>query len=511
MAIRRGRISAEMNRESKLIISIDIGTTSTKTLAVDYNGGILGSHSIGYRLHTPQPGYAEQDPEEMSEAVIECVSQLMAKGGWSADDVLCVSFSSANHSVILMDESGKALTPVITWADLRSAEQANELNVIGEGLGAYLRSGTPIHPMSPLPKLIWMRENRPDLLAKTSHVIGIKEYLLHKLFGRYVTDYSMASATGLFNVETLDWDPQNMELAGVKREQLPELMPSTGRIQGLKAEFAERMKLSTATPFVLGGQDGVLANLGIGAIEPGVAAVTIGTSSAVRTAVRGPLLEPEGRLFCYALADDYWMIGGASNNGAIVAQWTAERLFPGKAMEDVMPLAAEVPPGANGLFFLPLLSGERAPFWDGKAKGVMFGLTLAHTEKHMLRAAMEGVMYQIAAIVSLMKECGNEVKEIRASGGFARSEIWCQMLADILGVPVSIPESVESSGLGAAQLGLFAMEEGRGPLLRWNAANGVSYEPNMDTHAIYSELLPFYLNLYHALKPSMHEMDRLPI
>ncbi|MHA6480341.1 gluconokinase [Paenibacillus sp. strain BS8-2] len=500
-----------MSHESKLVISIDIGTTSTKTLAVDYNGRILGTQSIGYPLHTPQPGYAEQDPEEMTEAVIECVSRLIKEGGWSAEDILCVSFSSANHSVILMDKEHHALTPVITWADLRSAGQAGALNASGEGIGAYLRSGTPIHPMSPLLKLIWMRENRPDLMAEARYVIGIKEYLLHKLFGRYVTDYSMASATGLFNVETLDWDPQNMELAGVKPEQLPELMPSTGRITGLKPEFVNRMGLSSETPFVLGAQDGVMANLGIGAIAPGVAAVTVGTSSAVRTAVKGTLLEPQGRLFCYALADDHFIIGGASNNGAIVAQWTAERLFPGKPMEDILPLAAEVPPGANGLFFLPLLSGERAPFWDGNAKGVMFGLTLAHTEKHMLRAAMEGVMYQIAAIVALMNECGNEIKEIRASGGFARSELWVQMLADILGVRVTVPESVESSGLGAAQLGIYAMEEGKGPLHRWESGDGATYEPNPDTHAVYRELLPFYLNLYHALKPSMHEMERLPI
>lgn len=500
-----------MNHESKLVISIDIGTTSTKTLVVDYGGRIVGSHSIGYPLYTPQPGYAEQDPEEMSEAVIACVSRVMTDGGWSADDILCVSFSSANHSLILMDEEHRALTPVITWADLRSAGQAGELNASGKGLGAYLRSGTPIHPMSPLLKLIWMRENRPDLMAQARFVIGIKEYLLHKLFGRYVTDYSMASATGLFNVETLDWDKANMELAGVTPEQLPELMPSTGRIIGLKQAYAERMGLSCDTPFVLGAQDGVMANLGIGAIAPGIAAVTIGTSSAVRTAVKGALLEPEGRLFCYALADDHWIIGGASNNGAIVAQWTAERLFPGKRMEEVIPLAAEVPPGANGLFFLPLLSGERAPFWDGNAKGVMFGLTLAHTEKHMLRAALEGVMYQIAAIVALMNECGNEIKEIRASGGFARSQLWSQMLADILGVRVTVPESVESSGLGAAQLGIYAMEDGRGPLLRWDAGVGVVYEPNPETHAVYRELLPFYLNLYHALKPSMHAMDELPI
>lgn len=500
-----------MSYESKLVISIDIGTTSTKTLAVDYAGKIRGSHSIGYPLLTPQAGYAEQDPDAITEAVVECVARLMEKCGLRADDIACVSFSSANHSLIVMDKEGRALTPVITWADLRSAAQAERLRGDGSGLQAYLRTGTPIHPMSPLVKLIWMREERPELFRAAYRYIGIKEYVLYKLFGEYVTEYSMASATGLFSHRTLAWDAGSLELAGIREEQLPRLEPTTHRLTGLRRAYAERMGLSADTPFVLGGQDGVLANLGIGAVTPGVAAVTVGTSSAVRTAVEKPLLEPEGRLFCYALTENCWMIGGPSNNGAIVAQWTAERLFPGQPLEEVLPRAASVPAGANGLFFLPLLAGERAPFWDGSAKGVMFGLTLAHHETHMLRAAMEGVMFQIAGIVSLMKQCGNEATEIRASGGFARSAVWCQMMADMLGVPVTVPESVESSGLGAAQLGLYAMEGGKGPLLRWDAGGGAIYEPDDRNHRIYRELLPFYLNIYHALKPSMHELEGLPI
>jgi gluconokinase len=498
-----------MNQIEQVVIAVDIGTTSTKALAVDLSGAICQSHAIGYPLHTPQPGYAEQDPEQILEAVVECIAAVMRKGGWRAQQVRCVTFSSANHSLILMDRHGNALTPVITWADLRSATQAERLLADGSGLRNYLRTGTPIHPMSPLVKLLWMQEEAPDRFEAAHQFIGIKEYIFHRLFGIYVTDYSMASATGLFNLSTCRWDAEALQLAGIRDDQLPELRPTTDAVSGLKAVYAERMGLAADTPFVLGAQDGVLANLGIGAVEDGIAAVTIGTSSAVRTAVEVPVLEPRGRLFCYALTDRHWIVGGASNNGAIVAQWMAERVCRGRPMDEVLQMAASVPPGSDGLLFLPLLSGERAPFWDGHAKGVLFGLTLAHSEHHMIRAAMEGVLYQISAIVALMEQCGRPAREIRASGGFARSSLWCQMLSDMLGVPVTVPDSVESSGLGAAQLGLYAMDGCEGPLHRWKISAGTIYTPDSHAHEIYRQWLPFYLNLYHGLKANMREAERL--
>ncbi|RKP58153.1 gluconate kinase [Cohnella endophytica] len=500
-----------MSIDKRLVLAIDIGTTSTKTLAVDQEGKLLGSHSIGYPLHTPSPGYAEQDPDVIYEAVLDCVEHVMKQGGWTADEILCVTFSSANHSLILIDQEGRPLTPSITWADQRSAAQAERMNGDGTGLAVYKRTGTPIHPMSPLVKLIWMREERPELFYSAHHYIGIKEYVLYQLFGTMVMDYSIASATGLFNLEELAWDKEALLLAGIREEQLPRLVATTEVLRGLKKDAALRMGLSDETPFVVGAQDGVLANLGIGAVEDGVVAVTIGTSGAVRATVNRPTFDPEGRMFCYALTEDHWIVGGPSNNGAIVAQWISDRLFPGRDLEEVLPLAADIPPGANGLLFMPLLSGERAPFWDAQAKGVMFGLTLAHTEKHMLRAAMEGVLFQITAIASLMEQAGDKPKEVRASGGFARSSLWCQILADMLGVPVRVPDLVESSGLGAAQLGLYAMDGCSGALLRWKDMEGSLYEPVAANHKVYQDLLPLYLSLYDRLKEPMHEMTRLQL
>lgn len=504
-----GTFMKKTDATSGIVIAIDIGTTSTKALAVDREGRVLGRQSVGYPLHTPQPGYAEQDPDEIVESVFACTARLLQEGGWQADEVLCVTFSSANHSLITLDENGSPLTPMITWADQRSAPQAARLLRDGSGLRVYSRTGTPIHPMSPLVKLIWLREERPELFRRAGHFVGIKEYLWLKLFGHAVMDYSLASATGLFGLESLKWDEEALELAGVREEQLPRLVPTTDITVGLKPDAAERLGLRADTPFVAGAQDGVLANLGVGAVGQGVMAVTVGTSSAARLTVERPSFDAEGRLFCYALTDDHWVVGGPSNNGAIVAQWIRERLYPGKSTEEVLPLAAASPPGANGLLFLPLLSGERAPFWDAQAKGVMFGLTLAHTESDMLRAALEGVMFQLAAIVASMKESGAVPSEVRASGGFARSELWCQMLADMLGVPVTVPESVESSALGAAQLGLYALEGCRGPLLRWSESGGRQYEPDKEVHSRYAAMLPLYLSLYTQSKAAMHELSKL--
>lgn len=501
-----------MGKNPDIVIAVDIGTTSTKVLAVDRSGTVRGAHGAGYPLLVPKPGYAEQDPDAILEAVVQGIERVVKDGGYTPDDILCVSFSSASHSLIVLDERDKPLTRSVTWADQRSSTQAERLLADGRGLANYMRTGTPIHPMSPLAKLIWLREEAPDVWQQARRFVGIKEYVLLNLIGEAVTDYSMATGTGLFHLEKLDYDDEALAIAGIHRDRLPRVLPSTGIVTGLSGSLAKRLGLSPDTPFVLGGQDGVLANLGIGAMGDGVFAVTIGTSSAVRTAVRKPLLDGQGRLFCYALTPDDWIIGGPSNNGAVAVKWMAERLYPGRPLEEVFALAEDVPPGADGLLFAPLLAGERAPHWDSHAKGVMLGLTLAHRENHMIRAAMEGVVFQVASIVEQIRQAGQPVREVRASGGFARSALWCGMLADVLDTPVAVPPTVESSALGAARLAFYAMEgKGKPP---WHDPEGnplpsgsVTYEPNPNRAARYRSILPLYRKMYESTKDIMRQLD----
>jgi gluconokinase len=316
----------QLSNDNKCVVAVDIGTTSTKTLVIDRMGKVIASHFIEYPLHTPKPDIAEQDPDEIFAAVLTGIRVVKEKSGIASREVLAVSFSSAMHSLIAVDEHLNPLTQCITWADNRGSRYAGQLKADDRGHRIYLATGTPIHPMSPLLKLMWMREFEPELFKKVFKFIGIKEYVFAKLFDRYVIDYSIASATGLFNLEQLDWDPLAMETAGISKERLSEPVNTTFKLQGMNTDYADQMGLDRETPFIVGASDGVLANLGIGAVEPGVYAVTIGTSGAVRGIVKKPLTDSQGRLFCYALTEDNWVIGGAINNGGIMFRWVRDQL-----------------------------------------------------------------------------------------------------------------------------------------------------------------------------------------
>jgi gluconokinase len=493
------------------VIAVDIGTTSTKTLMISRDGQIRASYSVEYPLHTPKPDVAVQDPLEIFSAVVTGIREVVSGVKAGPEEVLCVSFSSAMHSLIAVNQELNPLTPCITWADNRSAGYVKKLKDEYNGLQIYLDTGTPIHPMSPLLKLMWMKDHLPDVFGNAHKFIGIKEFIFAKLFGEYLIDYSLASATGLFNLRRLDWDGQALEAAGVGPERLSKPVPTTHFVTGMEPSYAAEMGLSAETPFVLGASDGVLANLGAGAIDPGHVAVTIGTSGAVRGVVSEPITDPEGRLFCYALKEDFWVIGGAINNGGIMFRWVRDQLATLEAEQGrklgmdpydyLSSLAENVAPGSDGLVFLPLLAGERAPYWNANARGVFFGLALYHEKKHMIRAVLEGVVYRIDSVVKALEELAGKPVEVHASGGFARSRLWRQLMADVLGTSVTVPTSIESSGLGAAYLGLLAMGEVKNlsGIRDWIQA-AVRHEPNGENHRIYRELTDIYIRVYHQLK-----------
>lgn len=504
-----------MTLTSKVILTVDIGTTSTKAMTVDEQGGIGASCSIPYPLHVPKPGYAEQDPDEMAAAVAQAVRKVMKEAGLRAADLHGISFSSAMHSLIAIDGGGNRLTACITWADQRSIRQADALKASSLGLAIYRRTGTPIHPMSPLCKLMWMKEQDKEVFGQAEMFVGIKEYILYSWFGRYVMDYSIAGATGLFNIETLNWDEGALAAAGVKPSQLPELVPTTAVLSGMRDSARQLLGLDADVPVVIGSSDGVLANLGVGIVSSEAAAVTIGTSGAVRTTLSRPLTHPAGDLFCYCLTEQHWVIGGAVNNGGIALQWIRELLYDHVREEmsdrDVLTAmnewAASVAPGSEGLLCLPLFTGERAPYYNANARGAFVGLTLSHKQRHMVRAVMEGVMYQIASVVRSMEQLSGDIEELWASGGFANSLLWRQMMADITGVATRVPDDIESSGLGAAKLALYALGVTGSIDPGWKKGGGSLYNVNEQHHGVYERILPIYRRTYEALKASFDEIS----
>ncbi len=487
-----------------LMIGVDIGTTSTKAVVFTLDGKPVAHHAVDYPLLRPATAAAEQDPEQIFQAVLETIRTSLKRCPLPTGDIVCVSFSAAMHSVIAVDAQGRPLTRSITWADNRAAAWAERIKAGPGGDAIYRRTGTPIHPMSPLAKLAWLRDEQPELFTRTARFIGIKEYVFFRLFGQYLVDHSIASATGLFNLERLDWDDEALAVAGVRRDQLSTLVPTTHHLQGLDAALARELGLSAEVTFVVGANDGVLSNLGVNAIQPGEVAVTIGTSGAMRAVVDKPRTDPSGRTFCYALTERHWVVGGPVNNGGIIFRWvrdefaaseceTAKRL--GLDPYEVLTRIAErVPAGAEGLLFHPYLAGERAPLWNANLRGSFFGLAMHHRKEHMIRAALEGVILNLYSILPAVESLVGRSQSIKATGGFARSGLWRQMMADVFNREVVVPETFESSCLGAAVLGLYAL----GRVDSLDVVGGMvgathRHVPLPKNVAVYERLLPIFL------------------
>lgn len=483
-------------------IGIDIGTTSTKAIIFSDAGETIQEFAVEYPLLTPEPKAAEQNPDDIVQAVKVTVQTVIQQANLQPENIKLLSFSAAMHSLIALDEMGTPLTASITWADQRSEAQAQRLKETN-GQAIYENTGTPIHPMAPLSKLIWLREEKAAIFNNAKKFIGIKEYVFYALFGEYVVDYSIASATGLFNIHTLDWDDEALATTQITKEQLPRLVPTTEIFTNMKADIAAELGISSNTPVVIGANDGCLANLGVNAIDPGVVALTIGTSGAIRTVTNKPITDPEGRIFCYALTENHWVVGGPVNNGGMIYSWMIEefghleKIAAKETDANLYDLIANqissVQPGAEGLFFYPYLSGERAPLWNANAKGSFYGLALQHKREHMMRAVLEGINLNLHLVYQALEPFIGKPDKIHGSGGFAQSNLWRQMLADIFDTELHISQTVESSALGAVLLGRYALGEMK---TLEEAAQIIGTadinKPIKENVAIYEKLIPIY-------------------
>jgi gluconokinase len=441
------------------VLAVDLGTTSTKAVVFAVDGTVLGEGNAGYPLAEPEPGAAVQDPEVVWEAVGDAVSAAVGASGHEGLDA--VSFSGAMHGLLGVDDRGDPVGPLLTWADSRAAGVAAAWRSGAvDTLALHQRTGTPVHAMSPLVKLAWLRRERPSLHAAASRWGGVKEFVLGRALGhgngdRRITDASCASGTGLRDLRTRTWDDEALDLAGLTPDALDELVGTAEVVGALTDRVADDWGVTRGLPVVAGAGDGPLANLGLGAVRPGVLACSIGTSGALRRTVDRPGIDPRGRLFCYELTEDRWVIGGATTNGGVVLDWAAETL--GADRETLLREAAAVGPGADGLLAIPQLLAERAPRWDGGLGGVFLNLQRTHGRGHLTRALLEGVCLQLRLVLESMREAGTAVDEVRATGGFAHSAFWRGLLADVLGVPVGYPEDHQGSAWGAALLGMAAV------------------------------------------------------
>lgn len=478
-------------------IGIDIGTTSTKAVALSGEGRQLALARASYPTLTPRAGYQEQQPEALLRAVLAVLERL---AGQLRERPAAVGLSCAMHSLIAADEAGRPLTNAWLWSDRRSEKQARELMGTARGKALYRACGAPIHPMSPLCKLRWLREEEPALFRRARRFLSIKDYILHRLCGQYRADISLASATGLMDIKAMRWHPEALACAGLTEEHLPPLALPT---HTLNLEYGGLPALFRGVPAALGGSDGCLANLGALALGPEQLILTIGTSGAVRITSPEPVVDEEKQIFNYRLDENRFVCGGAANNGGVAYEWLSELLGRERLSEAA---AAALPPGAEGLLFLPYLLGERAPVWDASASGAFIGLRRHHGPAHLHRALLEGVAFSLCHIREGLPATAGQ---ILAGGGFTRSPLWVQVIADAFGLPVATEEEEETSARGAA----FVAMKATGAIRDYDEllplkGQGRVCEPDEGRHAVYRERFERYKQLYPLLKDLLRDGAR---
>ncbi|MFI9810632.1 gluconokinase [Saccharothrix variisporea] len=425
-----------------VVLAIDLGTTATKVIAVDRNAGVVASAEHGYPMRTTPSGEATHDPAQVWDAAVRALREVASTG----HTVRALSLTGAMHTLVGLDASLSPVTPSLSWADNRAVAEVARLRGTPAGIALHRATGTPVHTMSPLVKLAWFAA-RGFTAAKWC---GLKDYVTHRLTGVLATEHSSASATGLLDLASLSWHPDALAFAGVTTADLPDLhaptdaLPLTFDIPGIPL----------GTPVVLGGGDGPMANLGVGAVVPGVAAVSLGTSGALRVVRDRPAVDEDGRVFCYAIGGGLWVLGGAVSNGGVVARWASETFSAD--LPTLLDEAARVPVGASGITALPYLLGERAPWWDPDASSALIGVRRDHGRAEITRALIEGVAQQLALVLDAVRSVA-DVNAVRATGGAFRSDLWATVLAATLGLPLEIAEDSEGSGVGAGLLAWHAL------------------------------------------------------
>jgi xylulokinase len=495
------------------LLGIDIGTSGTKTLLIDEQGRALQSATAEYPLSTPRPGWAEQEPEDWWRATVATVREVLAKSGLGGRDVGGIGLSGQMHGSVFLDRDDRVLRPALLWCDQRTAAQCAWIT---ERVGAERvveLTANPVLTGFTAPKVIWVRQNEPEIYRRIARVLLPKDYVRFRLTGEYHTEVSDASGTSFFNVRERRWADELLDRIEVPRAWMPEVHESPVASARLSAAAAEVTGLAAGTPIVGGGGDQAAGAVGNGIVEAGILSATVGTSGVVFAFAERPTVDPGLRVhtFCHAVPDTWHVMGVMLSAGGSLRWYRDTLAQPESAFarilgrdpyETIAQTAAAAEPGCEGLIFLPYLTGERTPYPDPNARGVFFGLTLRHDKRHMARAVLEGVAYGLRDSFEILDAMGVPVEQVRASGGGARSPLWRQIQADVTDrehVTINVDEGPAFgvallAGVGTGVWSTVA-EACRATIRVVDRA-----APDPQAHAIYNRFYPIYRSLYAALK-----------
>ncbi|WP_132053426.1 gluconokinase [Pseudocnuella soli] len=498
------------------IITIEIGTGSIRVAAFDLTGELLGSSKGSYPTFHSRPDYSEQDPEQIFITLLYMLKNFLNEKIYPKNHkVVSICFSSAMHSVLAINKNGVPIGNAIVWSDNRAKKEAGDLRASDIGKQLYQMTGTPIHAMSPLNKITWMKNNNRELFEAAHKFLSIKTYIIEQLTGEYVVDYSVASATGLLNIHTLQWEDLALERAGLKKSMLADAVPVFYAPKNLKRQYQTSLGLPENTKLLVGSSDGCMATLGAGVWGDEKATVTLEESGAVRVVGKKVLQDEQQGLFNYVLTEGCYVSGGPTNNAGSAFEWFATQFGDFKkvfdledCIDDLLSEASRVPAGSEGLIFLPYLQGERAPIWNANARGSYFGLNIKHEQRHFIRATIEGILFAFYNIGKTL-ERHRSFKSLSANGTYAAYPLWTQMIADMFNKPVSVklnsgPDSVACGAflVSATEMGLFnSLEQAaqKVKLLENFHPNGQHHETYMKLFAIFERLSTKLFDEFEAI------------
>lgn len=495
----------------RTLLGLDVSTTGSKALLIDERGEVIASHTVPHPLSQPFPLWSEQDPADWWNGMVTAIRTVLEQTG-AAETIQAIGLTGQMHGLVCLDEQNNVLRPAILWNDQRTQAECDEITAtIGASRLIQLTGNRALTGFT-APKILWVRRHEPEVYARIRHILLPKDYIRFQLTGDYATDLADGAGMLLLDVANRRWSQAVLDELNIPAEWLPKAYEGP-QVTGVVSERAAALTgLRAGTPVVGGGGDQAAQAVGVGAVQPGIVALTVGTSGVVFAPLASYAYEPDGRLhaFCHAVPGQ-WHFMGVMLSAAGSLQWYRDTLAPQEDFGKLTEEARNAPPGSEGLIFLPYLTGERTPHPDPLARGAFVGLTARHTRAHLTRAVLEGVAFGLRDSFELIKASpAGLINEVRVSGGGAKSPLWRQIMADVLGVPLVVAEAIEGAAYGAALLA--GVGGGVWPDVQTAAVaavkTGARVEPGADAGA-YEGAYQLYRDLYPMLKPAFDRQASL--
>jgi len=491
-------------------LGIDVSTTATKALLIDSSGNVVAVSATGYPFETPHPLWSEQDPDLWWDGAQKSIRSVIEKSRIDPSAIGGIGLTGQMHGLVLLNKHGDVLRPAILWNDQRTQDQCEEIHRrIGREKFIQI-TGNVALPGFTAPKILWVKENEPEIFSQVAHVLLPKDFVRYKLTGDFAMDKADGSGTVLFDLKSRIWSDEILSALDLRRDWMPPLFEGPQITGRLTTAAAAMTGLIAGIPVMAGGGDQAAQAIGVGAVEPGIVALTVGTSGVVFATTYSPLIEPEGRLhaFCHAIPGA-WHLMGVMLSAAGSLQWYRDTLAPGMSFVDLLKEAEYVPPGSEGLQFLPYLIGERTPHPNPLARGAFIGLTVRHGRGHLTRAVLEGVAFGLKDIFRLVQNAGLcEIQQVRASGGGTKSSLWRQILASVLEAELVTVNTTEGAAFGAALLAAAGAGQYASVVEACDATVQITGRTSPDAEQIkaYRRSYPVFQELYPAVKPSFEKM-----